>query len=104
MFDAVYWLQKQILNMLRVRQDGIPIVGFAWYSITDQVDWDTALRENNGRVNPLGLYNLARKPRPVAAAYARMIQNWGNLAPLRSNCLAVPNDMTTVAKHLKQAA
>ena len=27
---------------------------FTWYSLQDQVDWDTALRENNGRVNPLG--------------------------------------------------
>ncbi len=99
-FDSVYWLQKQILNMLRVRQDGIPIVGFTWYSITDQIDWDTALREDNGRVNPLGLFDLDRKPRPVAAAYKRMIENWGNLAPLRSNCLTVPIDMTTVVEQL----
>jgi beta-glucosidase len=99
-FDAVYWLQKQILNMLRVRQDGIPIVGFTWYSITDQVDWDTALRENNGRVNPLGLFDLDRKPRPVGAAYKRMIENWGNLAPLRSHCLTVPIDMSSVIEQL----
>jgi len=31
---------------------GVPILGFTWYSLTDQVDWDTALRENAGRVNP----------------------------------------------------
>ena len=41
-------------DLLRVRNDGLPIVGFTWYSLTDQVDWDTALREDNGRVNPLG--------------------------------------------------
>ncbi len=41
--------------MLRLRNVGIPTVGFTWYSLTDQVDWDTALREQNGNVNPLGL-------------------------------------------------
>jgi len=98
---AVGWLQKQILNMLRVRVHGIPIVGFTWYSITDQVDWDSALRENNGTINPLGLYDLDRKPRPVAAAYKKMIQSWANLAPMRSNCLAVPIDMTIVREQLE---
>ena len=55
--------------MLRVRNDGVPMVGFTWYSLTDQVDWDTALREENGHVNPLGLYDLDRKIRPVGRAY-----------------------------------
>jgi beta-glucosidase/6-phospho-beta-glucosidase/beta-galactosidase len=63
--EAVYWLWKEWANVLRVRNDGIPVVGFTWYSLTDQVDWDTALRENNGRENPLGLYDLDRKIRPV---------------------------------------
>jgi len=37
--------------------------GFTWYSLTDQVDWDIALRENKGTVNPLGLYDLDRQIR-----------------------------------------
>jgi hypothetical protein len=41
------------------------MVGFTWYSLTDQVDWDTALREDNGRVNPCGLVDIDRKMRPV---------------------------------------
>lgn len=32
-------------------------------------DWDTALREDNGCVNPLGLYDLERRIRPVGEAY-----------------------------------
>ena len=63
--EAVNWLWKEWANVLRVRNDGVPIVGFTWYSLTDQVDWDIALREDNGRVNPLGLYDLDRKIRPV---------------------------------------
>jgi hypothetical protein len=61
---GVNWLWKEWASVLRVRNDGVPIVGFTWYSLTDQVDWDTALREQNGRVNPLGLYDLDRNIRP----------------------------------------
>jgi beta-glucosidase/6-phospho-beta-glucosidase/beta-galactosidase len=63
--EAVNWLWKQWANVLRVRNNGVPIVGFTWYSLTDQVDWDTALREDNGNVNPLGLYDLDRNIRAV---------------------------------------
>jgi len=52
--EAVKWLRKEWANVLRVRNNGVPLVGFTWYSLTDQVDWDTALRENNGNVNPSG--------------------------------------------------
>ena len=62
---AVQWLRKQWANVHRLSQDGVPIVGFTWYSLTDQVDWDTGLRENNGRVNALGLCDLDRHIRPV---------------------------------------
>jgi hypothetical protein len=59
--EAVQWLWKEWASVLRLRNDGIPTVGFTWYSLTDQIDWDTALREQNGNVNPLGLYDLDRK-------------------------------------------
>ena len=88
--EAVYWLWKEWANVLRVRNDGIPVVGFTWYSLTDQVDWDTALREQNGRVNPLGLYDLERNIRPVGAAYKQLIADWGQVLPTQSACLQVP--------------
>ncbi|MGH2355101.1 MAG: glycoside hydrolase family 1 protein, partial [Chloroflexota bacterium] len=52
-----------------------------WYSLTDQVDWDTALREDNGRVNPLGLVDLDRKLRPVGHAYRQLVADWRNILP-----------------------
>jgi hypothetical protein len=76
-----------------VRNDGIPIVGFTWYSLTDQVDWDTALREPNGRINPLGLFDLDRKIRPVGEAYKKIIREWGEILPTRSVCLTVPIEL-----------
>jgi beta-glucosidase len=88
--EAVYWLWKEWANVLRLRNDGIPIVGFTWYSLTDQVDWDTALRELNGRVNPLGLYDLERNIRPVGVAYQKLIADWREVLPTQSVCLQVP--------------
>jgi hypothetical protein len=73
-----------------VRNDGVPIMGFTWYSLTDQVDWDTALREENGRVNTLGLYDLDRNIRPVGKAYQLLIQRWRRVLPTQSVCLTVP--------------
>ncbi|MDF2983285.1 family 1 glycosylhydrolase [Blastomonas sp.] len=88
--EAVQWLWKQWANVLRVRNSGVPTVGFTWYSLTDQVDWDTALREDNGRVNPVGLYDLDRNIRPVGRAYKKLIEDWQNVLPTQSVCLTVP--------------
>ena len=57
-----------------MRRDGVPVLGFTWYSLTDQMDWDTELAEKNGRVFACGLYDLDRKPRPVAADFRAMVQ------------------------------
>jgi beta-glucosidase/6-phospho-beta-glucosidase/beta-galactosidase len=82
--QAERWLWKTWANIARLRHDGVPLCGMTWYSLTDQVDWDTALREDNGRVNPLGLYDLDRKLRPVGRAYARLIEQWA-FTPLLPN-------------------
>lgn len=76
--------------MLRLRDDGLPIVGFTWYSLNDQVDWDTALRENDGRVNALGLFDLDRNIRPVGRAYQQLISQWREVLPTQSVVLALP--------------
>lgn len=88
--EAVNWLWKEWANVLRVRNDGVPIVGFTWYSLTDQVDWDSALREENGRVNSLGLYDLDRNIRAVGTAYKHLITDWSEVLPTQSVCLQVP--------------
>ena len=92
-FEAVDWLCKEWANVLRVRNDGIPIVGFTWYSLTDQVDWDSALREDAGHVNALGLYDLDRNIRPVGREYKRLIREWSKVLPTQSYCLVLPLDM-----------
>ena len=88
--EAAEWLWRQWASVLRVRNDGIPTVGFTWYSLTDQVDWDTALREDNGNVDPVGLYDLDRNIRPVGRAYKKLIEDWWHVLPAQSFCLVVP--------------
>jgi len=88
--ESAEWLWKQWANVLRVRNDGVPIVGFTWYSLTDQVDWDSALRVRNGNVNPLGLFDLDRKIRKVGEEYRRLIAAWRDVLPTQSICLTVP--------------
>ena len=73
---SVSWLKKEWANIYRFKQDGFPILGFTWFSLLDQVDWDSALRNNAGNVNPLGLYDLNRKMRPVGEAYKKLIELW----------------------------
>jgi beta-glucosidase/6-phospho-beta-glucosidase/beta-galactosidase len=56
--DAPRWLWKQWMNVVRLERDSVPILGFTWYSLVDQVDWDIALAEKRGKVNGCGLFNL----------------------------------------------
>jgi beta-glucosidase/6-phospho-beta-glucosidase/beta-galactosidase len=74
--DSVDWFYKEWANVHRLIQDGIPVVGFTWYSLTHQIDWDSALRHDNGTINELGLYDLDRKIMPVGKAYKRVIEQW----------------------------
>ncbi len=51
---------KQWANVHRLKHDGIPIIGFTWYSLQHQVDWDSALRNDAGNVNGLDWVGLNR--------------------------------------------
>ena len=71
--DAPRWLWRQWHNVQLLRKAGVPLVGFTWYSLTDQVDWDRAMSKALGRVNPVGLVDLNRDVRPVGLAYKHLI-------------------------------
>ncbi|HTL29268.1 MAG TPA: family 1 glycosylhydrolase [Tepidisphaeraceae bacterium] len=81
---APHWLKKEWMNMHELKRDGVPILGFTWYSLTDQVDWDTALREDKGHVDECGLYDLNRKIRPVGDEYKKLINRWREILPTES--------------------
>jgi len=73
------WLFKQWANVHRLKHDGVPVIGFTWYSLLHQVDWDSALRNDAGNVNALGLYDLDRKIMPVGEAYRELIRQWKDI-------------------------
>jgi beta-glucosidase/6-phospho-beta-glucosidase/beta-galactosidase len=68
------WLWRQWHNVQLMRRHGVPVVGFTWYSLIDQVDWNIGLQRALGNVNPVGLYDLNRDPRPVAESYRQLIR------------------------------
>jgi beta-glucosidase/6-phospho-beta-glucosidase/beta-galactosidase len=70
---AVDWLQEQWDDILALRNSGIPVMGFTWFSLTDQIDWQHALRVERNDVHPVGLYDLDRQIRPVGIAYRDLI-------------------------------
>jgi beta-glucosidase/6-phospho-beta-glucosidase/beta-galactosidase len=85
------WLLKQWANVHRLKHDGIPVIGFTWYSLTHQVDWDSALRNDAGNVNELGLYDLDRKIMPVGESYRKLITDWKDILNEESYGLTFDN-------------
>ena len=89
--DSESWLLKQWANVHRLKHDGVPIVGFTWYSLLHQVDWDSALRDDAGNVNELGLYDLDRQIMPVGEAYKKLINQWKDIIAEESYGLVFHN-------------
>jgi beta-glucosidase/6-phospho-beta-glucosidase/beta-galactosidase len=73
------WLFKQWANVHRLKHDGVPVVGFTWYSLLHQVDWDSALRKDDGVINELGLFDLNRQIMPVGKAYKELVRQWKDI-------------------------
>jgi len=73
---CVNWLYKEWANVHQLKRDGVPVIGFTWYSLLHQVDWDSALCRDDGNVNRLGLFDLDRKITPVGEAYKNLIHQW----------------------------
>ena len=72
--NAPNWLWRQWHNVQLIRKNGVPVVGFTWYSLQDQVDWNIGLSKALGNVFPVGLFDLNRDPRPVALAYKYLVE------------------------------
>ncbi len=87
---AVDWLTETWNEAVALAEDGIPVAGYCWYSLTDQVDWDTCLREANDTVNSFGLVDLDRRRRPVAEVYEALAR--ATLADGRPTRLVVTPD------------
>ena len=72
------------MNLLRLREDGVPIVGFTWFGLVDMKDWDSALTRPLGHVNKVGLFTLARTERKIAREYRTLVESFSHL-PISSS-------------------
>ena len=73
---AVDWLNHQWSDIIAMRATGIPVMGFTWYSLTDQIDWQHALRVERNDLHAVGMYDLRRRIRPVGVRYKEIIAEW----------------------------
>ena len=71
---APRWLWRQWHNVQLLAKAGVPLVGFTWYSLTDQIDWSIAMSQAVGIVYPVGLFDLNREARTVGLSYMHLIQ------------------------------
>jgi beta-glucosidase len=67
--ESARWLQQTWSQAHHLRRQGVPMIGFTWFSLTDQVDWDIQIVEVRGKVTPNGLCTLDRKLRDVGKEY-----------------------------------
>ncbi len=55
------WLDKTIEDCRRLRAEGVPMLGYFWWPLFDQIDWDGALTHRVGKIHQVGLYSLRRE-------------------------------------------
>ena len=72
--DGPRWLWRQWHNVQLLRSAGVPLVGFTWYSLTDQIDWDIGLARRSAMSIRSDLFDLNRDIRAVGIAYRRLIE------------------------------
>jgi len=70
--DQIPWLLSLTDELRGLRDDGLPVRGLCWYSRGDQFDWQTELVNPKGAVTEVGLFDVHRRARPVAAILAQL--------------------------------
>lgn len=88
--NGAFWLERQWANVLRLRQENYPVIGFTWYSLTDQEDWDIDLREQRHHVMANGLYDMERRIRRAGVEYRRIVERWSGALADRDHPACTP--------------
>jgi hypothetical protein len=70
--DQIPWLLSLTDGLRGLRDDGLPVRGICWYSRGDQFDWQTELVNPTGAVTEVGLFDVHRRARPVAAIFGQL--------------------------------
>ena len=70
--EAVTWMKQTWSQAHHLRHRGVPVIGYTWFSLTDQIDWNIQIARIEGTVNPNGLCTLDRKLRPAGELFKRL--------------------------------
>ena len=82
---GVPWLREQWKQVMALRSVGVPVHGFTWFPLTDGVRVTQSERGTQTAPDGQGLYDLARDPRPAAAAYRELIARWSVILGAKSD-------------------
>jgi beta-glucosidase/6-phospho-beta-glucosidase/beta-galactosidase len=69
------WLEEMVEDCRRLREEGVPMTGFFWWPMIDQVDWDGALTHHIGKIHEVGLWNLKRQADGTLTRHASPLVN-----------------------------
>jgi len=70
--ESARWLKQTWSQAHHLRHQGVPVIGFTWYSLTDQIDCDIQIVEVRGHVTANGLCTLDRKLRDVGELFRKI--------------------------------
>ena len=70
--ESAGWLTRTWTQAHHLRTHGVPVVGYTWFSLTDQIDWGCQIVKIENKVTPNGLCTLDRKLRPVGELFKRL--------------------------------
>lgn len=59
--DKVWYMRYGVAEIKRLREEGVPVLGYTWWPAIDHLNWDKALKER-GSIHPVGLWELRPEP------------------------------------------
>ncbi len=74
--EAENGLEGEWASLVALRSAGAKVKGFAWHSLTDQLDWRHAFGEQDIPLHQVGMYDLRRRIRPVGRRYQEIVRTW----------------------------
>lgn len=74
--DRVWYIEEVVKNIAQAQQEGIDVQGYVYWSFIDNFEWDKGFWPRFGLVE-VDYKTMARKMRPSAAEFRRIIQDNG---------------------------
>jgi hypothetical protein len=71
---AADWLEHCWQEGSAMRASGIAVTGFAWFPLTDRLGWQQTAHAGAQAPQPVGLYDLRRRIRPVGERYRELVR------------------------------